>query len=261
MTALANLQRILFDVDALQSASGIMSWDQQVLMPAKGAGARGAQTAIISRMAHEKLISDETLRALEEATLAAETEEEQALVRVVQRQIGTATKLPSELVRRKAEVSNTAYQVWRTAKPTSDFQALLPHLDELFSISRETAECIGYDKEPYDALIDLYEEGATTADATAMFGAIKAPIVALVQEIASKGRPVDDTLLVRDWDQPKLLELCHRIIARIGFDFERGRLDMANNAFCSGSSTGDIRMTSRPSEHIKGLLSSSLHEM
>lgn len=261
MSSLQELRAILYDVEALQSASGLMSWDQQVLMPPKGAGARGAQTAILSRMAHQKLTSDETLRALEKAEAGAADEEERATVRVVKRQIGTATKLPSELVRRKSEVSNIAYQTWRTAKPISDFEALRPHLEELFEIARETAAYIGYESEPYDALIDLYEEGATTADATAMFEAIKAPIINLVKEIQSDGLPIDDSLLVRDWDQPKLLEVCRKIITQIGFDFDRGRLDMANNAFCGGSSTSDIRMTSRPSEHIKGLLSSSLHEM
>ena len=261
MSALQDLQSILFDVEALQSASGIMSWDQQVLMPPKGAMARGAQTSILSRMAHQRLTADRTLRALELAEKEAESPEEVAMVRVVKRQIGTATKLPADLVRRKSEVSNAAYQTWRTAKPESDFEALRPHLEELFEIARETAALIGFDKEPYDALIDLYEEGATTADASRMFEAIKGPIVDLVKEIQTEGTPVDDSLLVRDWDQPKLLGVCRRIIEKNGFDFERGRLDMANNAFCGGSSTGDIRMTSRPSDHIKGLLSSSLHEM
>lgn len=256
-----DLATILFDVEALQSASELMAWDQQVFMPPKGASARGAQRAILSRMAHQRLTSEGTRTALESAEKDARTEEEQATVRVVKRQIGTATKLPSELVRRKSEVSNAAYQTWRVAKPSSDFQALRPYLEELFEIARETAAHIGFEGEPYDALIDLYEEGATTADARAMFEAIKGPIVDLVAQIKERGTAIDDSLLIRDWDQPKLLGVCKEIISKIGFDFDRGRLDMANNAFCSGSSIGDIRMTSRPSEHIKGLLSSSLHEM
>ena len=38
-----------------------------------------------------------------------------------------------------------------------------------FSMSRQKAEYLGYDEHPYDALLDLYEEGLTGGQITDMF--------------------------------------------------------------------------------------------
>ena len=52
-----------------------------------------------------------------------------------------------------------------------------------------------------------------------------------------------------------------RIVSQIGFSLDRGRLDIAANAFCTSLSIRDVRMTTRGSDHFRGIVSSSLHEM
>ena len=42
--------------------------------------------------------------------------------------------------------------------------------------------------------------------------------------------------------------------ARIGFDFNRGRLDLCSNAFCTNLSMDDVRMTTRGKDHLNGVL-------
>jgi carboxypeptidase Taq len=94
-----------------------------------------------------------------------------------------------------------------------------------------------------------------------MFGEIKQPIVDLVRRIREEGRPVDDAALFGDWDPARLRDVAETMIKDIGFDLERGRLNVSPNAFCTGSTCTDVRMTTRSSNHVKGILSSSLHEM
>ncbi|HTQ10579.1 MAG TPA: carboxypeptidase M32 [Fimbriimonadaceae bacterium] len=251
-----------YDLQAISSAIGLLNWDRQVLMPPGGAAARTAQVGRLTRMHHEMLVSDELRRLLEDAAAGAEPEsDDAALVRVLRRDLDVETKLPLEHVERKARVSSEAYEVWKTAKANSDFPMLRPYLEQLFDLAREKSELIGYEDHIYDPLIDLFEEGAKQADAARMFQEIKKPIVDLVREIRESGTPNDDSILIGDWDQPRLRRFAQETAAAIGFDFNRGRLDIAPNAFCGGVTSQDVRMTTRPSEHIKGIVSSSLHEM
>ena len=138
---------------------------------------------------------------------------------------------------------------------------MIPHYTELFDIARETAELFTYKNHPYDALIDLYEEGSTYSEAQRTLGDLKTPTIDLIRRIKEEGIPIDDSFLVRDWDQAKLKVAMERIVSQIGFSLDRGRLDIAANAFCTNLSMRDVRMTTRASDHFKGIVSSSLHEM
>jgi len=239
-----------------------MNWDRQVLMPPGGAEARTAQVGRLTRIHHEMLTSDEMRRLVEDAANEAQPgSDDAAIARVMRRELDIETKLPLAHVERKARVSSEAYEVWKTAKANADFGMLRPYLEQLFDLAREKAELLGYRDHIYDPLLDLYEEGAKQADAARMFEQIKQPIIDLVREIRESGAPNDDSILVGDWNRQRLRAFAQETAAAIGFDFNRGRLDLAPNAFCGGSTSRDVRMTTRPSNHIKGIVSSSLHEM
>ena len=250
------------DIDAIDAAISLMNWDRQVLMPPGSAEARSAQVARLSQMRHQQLTSDELARAVQEVKAESEPGSgPAAAARVLERELRTIGSLPVELVLRKARVSSDAYEAWKDAKANNDFGKLQPFLEQLFEIAGETAEAIGYTDHIYDPLIDLFEEGATFADARNVFDALKGPTVALLKDIAENGSPVDDSFLAKDFDRPRLRQFAENCAKTIGFSFDAGRLDLCTNAFCTHLSNRDIRMTTRPSEHFKGVVSSSMHEM
>lgn len=237
-----------------------MSWDQQVLMPPMGSAARGEHLARIATLRHAKFTSDEFKRAVEDARQEADGEMELANVRVVERELRIESAKPPELVQRKLRVGSAAYDAWRTAKPANDFRTMAPYYAELFEIARETSSVLGTAVHPYDNLIDLFEEGSTHAEAVRVFDQIKSATVPLLKRIAERPQ-VDDSILAHDFDRRRLLQFAREVTTAIGFDMTRGRLDLAANAFCSGTHASDIRMTTRASNHFKGIVSSSLHEM
>ncbi len=260
MRAIDQLLACFHDYNALQKASSLMAWDQQVLMPTGGVAARSAHLAILGRMAHETLLREETLRLLETAAQEAAPGSDEAMVRAFQREVDMRRALPADLVERKSRVSSDAYKAWRQAREENNFGLLAPYLTELFEIARETAERRGYTAHIYDPLIDLFEEGATHAQAAQLFSELKGPIIDLIREIKDQG-PVDDEFLSGDWNQSDLRQWAETTTKAIGFNLERGRLDITSNAFCMNLSNCDVRMTTRPSSSIKGILFSSLHEM
>ena len=146
------------EIAALKSAASILQWDQQVLMPTGGAGARAEHSTRLASMIHQMLTSDETTNLLNAAEASAANEVETATVRVLKRDIGIASSFPPALIERKARVTANAFQAWRAARETSNFELYRPHLAEVVEIVKEVAECLGYENHPYDALIDQYED-------------------------------------------------------------------------------------------------------
>ena len=260
MSAFERVMAKYRELDALNSAIGLMNWDQQLLMPAGGLSARSEQLLRLSRLRHAILTSDEFRTDLDDAK-ASGADQDQAAIRILLAEVEEATKLPLDLIERKSKVTTDAYQTWRKAKQDNNYSLLAPYYKEVFEIAKETAECLTYKNHPYDALINLYEEDSTFAEAESTLGQIKGPSIELLKAIKGSKVSIDDSFLVRDWNNDRLKMTMERIVRQIGFSLNNGRLDVANNAFCAGSGPGDVRMTTRPSEHIKGIVSSTLHEM
>jgi len=256
--AFEELRSRLADINALKAAASMMEWDQQTYMPPGGAEARSEHLGRLSKMAHELFTSDETLQLIEEAKPGAEGDDADML-RVVSRDAYLATKLPTELVEEKSRLAAVAHEEWVRARANNDFKGFAPTLARMFEIAAQEADLLGYKTERYDALLDLYEEGSTAADARAMFDAIKGPQVELVHAIAQQPE-VDDSILYGEWPVSSQKAFTEHLVQSIGFDMERGRQDVAPHPFCSGWSRGDIRLTTRYKPYLPSAIFGSLHE-
>lgn len=254
---LETLKSRLYEVDALNSAIGMMDWDQQTYMPPGGAAARAEHVGLLTKLAHERFVAEETQGALEAAT--PEREDDVALLRLVRRQLAIKTKIPATLVAEKSRLSALGHEEWVQARRENRFDLFRPTLQRMFEIAREEAEHLGYERDVYDALLDQYEEGATTQDVDAMFAAVREPQVEMVRQIADRPE-VDDSALYGDWDVARQREFTEQIVRAVGFDFERGRQDTAPHPFCAGWSVGDIRLTTRYQPFIGAAIFGSLHE-
>lgn len=257
-SSLDRLKDVLADVNALRSATSIMEWDQQTFMPHGGADARAEHLGRLSKLAHETFIADETRKLVEDSAGEAEGDDA-TMLRVVSRDLDLATKLPTELVAEKTRLGAIAHEAWVTARANNDFKSFASYLERMFEIAGKEAEYLGYTDHIYDALLDQYEEGATAADARAMFDAVKGPQVELVKQVVAAG-PVDDSILYGEWDETEQKAFTEAMVQAIGFDFERGRQDTAAHPFCTGWSVGDVRLTTRYKPYIGSAIFGSLHE-
>jgi len=259
--SLAPLQSLYSELYSLDASIGLLGWDRQVLMAAGGADARANTLASLVRMRHEKFTSARLSDLAEQQIIQAVNETERIAATRLLSDISRERKIPVSLVERRSHATSDAYTAWKQARLDRNFALVIPHYQTLVELSREMAEAIGGSNELYDSLLDRYEPGATTVDLDRMFGAILNPLIELRSKKLSDGPPALSDRLDREWDQAKLRNFAEQMTRQIGFDYNRGRLDIGPSAFCSGTDRFDVRMTTRPSTHIKGILSSSLHEM
>ncbi|MBC8289277.1 MAG: carboxypeptidase M32, partial [Planctomycetes bacterium] len=98
----------------LGSCASVLSWDEQVNLPAGGAEHRGNQLALLSGLAHDlatKPQIGELLSELESASdLGEETSPEAVNVREARRHYDRATKMPKALVEELSRSGTLALQ-------------------------------------------------------------------------------------------------------------------------------------------------------
>ena len=132
MKTLATLEPLttkLLEIQRINSASSVLSWDQETYMPAGGGAARAEQIAVLQGLAHQKLVSPEIEQLLSQWVdpamgQAAEQpgdlwdEPSRSLLREVWRDFSRAKKLPSDFVMTLSRECSLAQQVWAEAKST-----------------------------------------------------------------------------------------------------------------------------------------------
>jgi len=255
----------LADLHNLNMAYWILMWDQQVLMPPGGATARAAQMATLSRLRHQMLTSDETARLIEDAAREVEgapfDSDEASMIRVARREYEFAVRLPAEFVARLTHFKNLANPIWAKARASNDFKAFQPTLERLVELKIEEAELRGYTDHPYDALLGSYEPGMSTAMVKALFDGHRNALMELVAEVGKHEDHVDDSILHQEFDVAKQREFGLSVSKALGFDYNRGRLDVSVHPFEIQFSRDDVRLTTRyQRDFLNPALFGTLHE-
>jgi carboxypeptidase Taq len=231
------------DVNAAEEA---LRWDQQTYMPVGGVAGRAEQLATLRRLAHEMLVSDETGRLLRNVDEPSPGSEDSALLRLARREYERATRLPARLVAELARASALAQPAWERARASSDWPSFAPHLEKMVRLQRETAEHLGYEDHPYDALLDLYEPGARKARLQVMFEELKTELVPMIREIGALPPEERSRPLYGAFDEAKQEEFGRGVISAFGYDWKRGRLDRSVHPFCVPlGGPDDVRITTR----------------
>jgi carboxypeptidase Taq len=253
------------EITALDQIGSLLSWDQEVVMPSGGARARGQQKAALAAIVHERTCSEELGSLLE--ALAGEVDAGRldgfaaANVREMRRFRERAVRVPRRLVRELAEAGALAQQAWVDAKRRDEWNRFAPHLERLVALKREEAEAVGYDQEPYDALLDEFEPGARVADLLPLFASLEQELIALLGSLQGAAAPPTDDLLHGDWPVGRQEALGRVVLQAMGYDFESGRLDTSAHPFTQAMSVSDVRITSKYDPgHLGVGLYANLHE-
>ena len=259
------LKQRLGEINDVNRAAALLSWDQQTQMPPAGAEARAYQLGTLSKIGHEMHIADETGRLIEAAAAELDGAEydsdEASLLRVARRDYDRARKLPPEFVAEFSRLTTLAHEIWAKARAENRFEDFRPTLEKVFDMSRQAAEFYGYTDHIYDALLEDYEPGMKTAQVRAIFDDLKKELVPLVQAISERLDRVDDKVLRQEFDEDAQRDFAYAVIRKFGYDFKRGRVDRAVHPFAIHFSINDVRITTRYDRNfLNPALFGSMHE-
>jgi carboxypeptidase Taq len=245
----------------LVKLGAIAAWDQQATMPAAGGGVRAQQLATVSKVVHEQIVSEELGELLDELRPYEESldydSDEASLIRVTRRDRDKELRVPGELREAQARAGAEAFPVWVEARRTNDFELFRPHLERNVELRREYASCFEVD-EPYDALLDDFEQGMKTAEVREVFAVLRDGLVPIVAEASEQ--EVDDSCLRGHFPVEDQREMQKILLSRFGFREDTWRIDPVAHPFATSFGTSDIRMTTYyPQDEMRGVFA-AMHE-
>ncbi len=258
----------------LTGAASLLSWDQETLMPSGGTESRAHQLGTLAALVHEHYTDPalgDLLRELGDElgtgdAPGAGPTAGALIVRAMLRQHEQRTKIPPELVVRRTELSTRAREAWKAARKADDFNQFAPFLAEQFQLARELAEHLGYDNNPYDALLDQFEPGTSFEWIDTRFRAVTPELQDLIRRIAeaqvADGSHADAAQAAyRSVRAERQLAFSRSMAEAVGYDFAHGRLDSSAHPFTSGASYLDVRITTRVQEnYFPSCLFAVIHE-
>jgi len=257
---------LLFDknkiANAFDMAGSLENWDAATLgVPEKSIEARGAASGWLDGERFRRFIAPDTLEAVE--TLEAFDSELNTYERAMTREIGRAYRkfnaVPPEEFEKNSALVAQAQVVWETARKERNYEMMLPYYEKVFDYQRRLCDWYGYEKHPYDALLDDYEKGATVEKLDKFFDPLREKIIPLLKEITDKGKQPKEITGAFDLGKQRLLMPWLADIT--GFDRTRGKVGEVEHPFCTTINRNDVRITTK--YHENSLLSavySIIHE-
>ena len=255
-TALRDLMAHQRQTEILAGVAGRLGWDQETMMPRGAAEQRGEEMAAMEGILHARRTDPRIGAWLEAADPAHDVE--RAFVRHIRRSYDRMTKVPADLAQEIARVTSTAQGIWAEARASEKVTDFLPTLERVIGLKRQEAACLAQGGDLYDALIDDYEPGADAASLGAMFGRMRPRLVALRGAVLEKPAPQP---LAGHFPQDRQLALSREVATAYGYDWNRGRIDLAVHPFSSGGGN-DSRITTRVVESDPfNCIYSTIHEV
>jgi carboxypeptidase Taq len=257
MTAYAELMAYQRETEALSLVAERLGWDQETMMPPAAAHQRGEEIAALEGVLHARRTDPRIADWLERAE--ASDDIARAQLRLIRRSHARSAKIPGPLAQAIARQTSTAQGIWAEARANQDVASFLPVLSEVLRLKQEEASCLAAGGDLYDALLDDYEPGATAATVGDMFDRMRPRLVALRSAVLGSGR--DPAGLTGSFAAEGQLALARTVATAFGYDWSRGRLDLAVHPFSSGSGS-DSRITTRVVESDPlNCLYSTIHEV
>jgi carboxypeptidase Taq len=259
------------NITTLSSATAILHWDMETMMPPRGIKLRSLQLAMLSRIGHKMSTDPETGRLLKEVMKHPEYDELDAVHKrnlyLIKKHYDEQTKLPEELVAETAKQKAITIDTWKKAKAAKDFLKFKPELKKLFDLRKQAAEILMEVKEtatPYDALIDIFEPKMTSANISKVFKELREGLVSLLRKCDASPKQPDTSILERAVPIETQKRIGRLLAEFIGYDTESnesgGRIDETEHPFTTGY-YDDVRITTHyyPNKFASSIFS-ILHE-
>lgn len=247
----------------IADASGVLYWDLSTIMPPKGVERRSEVIGYLSQMSF-KIETSEEYGNLVDALYDHYDEmddREKAMIKSAKKSLDFMKKIPEEEYLEYSTLVAGAETHWAEARAKNDYEAFKPILKKIVYFNKKIAGYIGYEDTPYDALLDLYEPGATVKELDSVFKELRDGLVILLSKIKESGVSIDNGILKGDYAIEPQKKYNIELAKRLGYDFERGAIAESAHPFSTNFGNNDVRITTAYSkEDPVTAMYSTIHE-
>ncbi len=257
------LKKIIKKISYLSQAAGLAHWDMAVNMPKDAGESRGNMLGYLSSEIYKLITSDsvkELISSLENQK--GLTEFEKAMILNLRDEYNKTKKIPEDIYTEYTIEAVKSNLAWEEAKNKSDFSIFQPHLEKMVEYKRKFAEFYGYEKHPYDALLNEYEMGITVEKLDKVFGELRDAIVDILRRIENSSNEIDDSILYGNFSIDIQKDFEKYLLDLIDYDYKnRGRIDSSEHPFTTNFGNKDVRITNHYHEdNFISSMYSAIHE-
>ncbi|MFQ9893407.1 MAG: carboxypeptidase M32 [Emergencia sp.] len=259
---LAEFKELVKKIEYIKyTLNGLIYWDKITYMPKDGIGYR---SQVMSFLADEqyKLFAGDIFRSHVEYFDGNRRNDTvtDAMIRRIKRNSRYVSRIPEAEYRAYIELIAVSEQIWAEAGEKKDFLLFYPQLVKIIDCFQKFAEYWGYEEDPYDALLGYYEEEMTVSKIDPIVQELKTFLIEFIARIEKEGRVKNEWKQNYTVDKHRQEKLWETIISKIGFDFDRGRLDTGSHTTILANSPFDVRIVNTYSEReLKTGIFNALH--
>jgi len=266
MDDLKKLKEMDHEAYLMSHGIAVLYWDQETYMPDTAVEERSEQIALFEGILHNKLTDDKwgelfsRLSICDNSIPDSYSSTDRAFLRESYRRYKKKIKLPVEHVTKFSAEISIAQSKWVKARNNDDFSIFSPYLKNLIAYSQQTAEFIGYDEHPYDALLDEYEPWLKSSEVKREFDNLEPGLRSLIERIENAPQ-LDSSFLKREYPVELQDEMGRILQKGMGYDYNRGRLDLTAHPFSTTLGYNDVRVTTHYNKNdlLSGIFS-NIHE-
>jgi carboxypeptidase Taq len=236
---------------AYNEALSLIFWDLRTGAPKNGVEQRSEVIGMLSSDVFEMSTSSEMAAYLAKLTPQMQQLDTitQKLLEECQKEYDRNKKIPAEEYKEYVILQSKAESMWEEAKEKADFAMFQPYLEQLVQFNKRFIEYWGYETNPYNTLLDMYEPGVTVEVLDRVFGELREQIAPLVHKISKASDKPKTDFLYTKFPKEKQKQFSLEILEQMGYDFQSGRLDETVHPFAIGLNPGDVRVTTRYDEN------------
>ena len=258
-SALDALKKIQDTHYVYQHVMGVLFVDAATAAPEKSVEGRGKVMEMFSGLSYDLIANPDNLELVKylEDNSEALTPVQRRQVELLKKDCQQISRIPQEEYIAYNVLINEADTIWKKAKAENDFAAFAPTLQKIVEFNRKFAGYYNPELDPYDALLNEYEEGMTQPILDAFFAELRKTIVPLIHAVGQKPE-IDSSFLNRYYPAEKQREFSRYLMDVIGIDKTRCTLAETEHPFTGGPNNHDVRITTH---YYEDKLNSSMYSV
>ncbi|MBU0997589.1 MAG: carboxypeptidase M32 [Firmicutes bacterium] len=264
MEALNEFRELVKKAKAYIYALQLIGWDSNTEAPRGSFPRRAEMVGILSSELFKLQTGQRTVEVINELF-----EQKDALEPLVQREIKKAKKdldkiikIPENEFVEYQKLLQLSQSSWEEAKEKSDFSLFKDDLVKIVEYNRKFVSYYGIDDEPYNILLDDYEEGMTMKEFDQFFDVLRTDLVPFVKEVLSAKKKENDDFMTAFFNKEGQQKFCDYLIDVMAFDRSRGVMKKSVHPFTWNTSPDDVRFTTRYLENLMfSSIFAAIHEL
>lgn len=249
---------------AFAYALTLIGWDSNTEAPRNAFKRRSDMTAYLSK----ELFGLETAKDYQDIVTKLYNQLED-LGDLLQREVKKAKKdldkvmnIPEEEYVAYSRLIAESQLVWEDAKSNDDYDSFKGNLEKIIAYNKKFALYYDADADPYDTLLQEFEEGMTSKEYDAFFTTLKTDLVPFVKDILKKAKDDYKSLRLGHFPKEKQKAFTEYITDELKFNRQSGVVKESVHPFTWNTSPEDVRFTTKYMEdYVFSSIYATIHEL